>query len=175
METARLALRKGDLTAISGTVPGEEGRIWFQVCCWAQTCREQAVAAMWDSHSKLESYQILGSLGRSHHALVNRNDQLSRGEVEFAAVVSRHQVGIAHLNLSVRGLEEKQISAWQCQSILYWSNYRESYGMHQCLYDLPSWLTLDWWSWVAVEDQTWTHGPFLACCIYICVYLFDHV
>lgn len=47
MVTARLALRQDNLPTISGVGPGEEGRIWFQVCC----CRDLAVAAMWDSHN----------------------------------------------------------------------------------------------------------------------------
>lgn len=39
-----------DLTAISGAGPGEEGRIWFRVCCQAQPCMDRALDAMWGSH-----------------------------------------------------------------------------------------------------------------------------
>lgn len=137
-ETARLAVRKGDLTAISGIAPGGEGRIWFQVCCRAQTCRDQGpTAAMWDPHNNWSHTRFLAAWAESHRGLVNRNDQLSLVGVEFV-VLSRHPMGIAHLNLSVRGQEEKRISVCRCQSIQYRSNYKGSYGMYQFLCDIPT-------------------------------------
>lgn len=62
METARLALRKEALTAISGIVPGGEGRIWIQVCYRAQTCRDGVVAAMWGSHNNWSHTKFLAAL-----------------------------------------------------------------------------------------------------------------
>lgn len=82
----------------------------------------------------LESYQILCSLSGSHHGLVNRNDHLSAAEFEFV-VVGRQPMGIAQINLSVRGQEEKLNSPWLMSGHI---SDIQSYGIPLCLCDLPN-------------------------------------
>lgn len=76
METAGRAPRKGDLTAISGTVPGEGGKdlipsvflstdsqgAWLRLPCG-------------ESHGNWSHTKIPGSLGSRRRGPVNRNDQ----------------------------------------------------------------------------------------------------
>lgn len=71
---------------------------------------DRALDAMWGSRDNL-LYQILCSLSESHHGLVNRNDHLIAAEFEFV-VGGRQPLGIAQINLSVRGQEEKLKSPW---------------------------------------------------------------
>lgn len=158
METARLALRKGALTAISGIVPGGEG-VESKYVIEHKLSGIGAVAAMWGSMPNTCQPQ------QSPHGLVNRNDQLSLAEFEYMEVRSS-PMGIAYLSLSVRGQEEKQISQWHCQ---YCSNYKDSYGMHQCL---SAFLNSYLLGWRSRRSRSKRANIFLYLCFYFYFFVF---